>query len=94
MPIKPPMVQDLRNPPVSVDREAEAPIIHSAYADDAMKGERRKAGIRDIVGGAVLIGIGLAYGGSIFTGTADAIDWAFDLLGSFWVLKGVYQLVS
>ena len=89
------MVQDLRNRPVSVDREPETPVVHhSAYAEDAMKAERRKAGVRDVVGGAVLIGIGLAYGGSIFTGTADAIDWAFDLLGSFWLLKGVYQLVT
>jgi hypothetical protein len=64
-------------------------MVKEAYRDD-----RRRAGIRDIVGGLVLIGIGFAYGGSIFMGTADVIDWAFDLLGTFWLVKGIYLLVT
>jgi len=63
-------------------------------AEAAYKADRRKTGIRDIVGGLVLIGIGFAYGGSIFMGTADVIDWAFDILGTFWVLKGLYLLFT
>ena len=51
-------------------------------------------GIWDIVAGGVLIAIGISYGGSVFTGDPTLFDWAFDLLGSFWVLKGVYQLVT
>ncbi|MHC4972039.1 MAG: hypothetical protein ACYTG3_06880 [Planctomycetota bacterium] len=76
---------------------AHAPPPGSFHADaveEAYKADRRKTGIRDVVGGLVLIAIGFAYGGSIFMGTADVIDWAFDLVGTFWVVKGLYLLFT
>ena len=42
----------------------------------------------------VLIGIGLVWGGSIFLGTADALDIFFDGLGIFWIVKGIYKMIS
>jgi hypothetical protein len=68
--------------------------VHADMVEQAYRAGRRKAGVRDLVGGLVLIGIGLAYGGSIFMGTADVIDWAFDLLGTFWLVKGLYLLFT
>ncbi len=73
---------------------AEAGAYHAELVNQSYKDDRRRTGIRDIVGGLVLIGIGFAYGGSIFMGTADVIDWAFDLLGTFWLAKGIYMLVT
>jgi len=58
------------------------------------KGEQRGQGVRDIISGVVLIGIGMAYGGSVFTGNPTAIDWFFDGLGIFWVGKGLYHIFS
>ena len=51
-------------------------------------------GIGDIIAGVVLIGIGLIWGGSIFLGTADALDIFFDGLGIFWIVKGIYKMIS
>ena len=50
-------------------------------------------GIGDIIAGVVLIGIGLVWGGSIFLGTADALDIFFDGLGIFWIVKGIYKMI-
>jgi len=68
--------------------------VGTSHAEAAYKADRKKTGIRDVVGGLVLIGVGFAYGGSIFMGTADVIDWAFDILGTFWLLKGLYLLFT
>lgn len=80
-----------------VDQE-QAPPVHARLGPStshaAENAERKKAGVRDLIGGGVLIGIGFAFGGSVFLGTADSIDWVFDLLGSFWVLKGIYLLAT
>ena len=51
-------------------------------------------GIGDIVAGVVLIGIGLVWGGSIFLGNADVLDVFFDVLGIFWIAKGIYKMIS
>jgi uncharacterized membrane protein HdeD (DUF308 family) len=51
-------------------------------------------GFGDIVAGVVLIGIGLVWGGSIFLGNADALDVFFDVLGIFWICKGIYKMIS
>ncbi len=51
-------------------------------------------GIGDIIAGVVLIGIGLIWGGSIFLGTADVLDVFFDGLGIFWIVKGIYKMIS
>lgn len=72
----------------------EIASTQAGMVKDAYRADRRRTGIRNIVGGLVLIGIGLAYGGSIFMGTADLIDWAFDLLGTFCIVKGIYTLVT
>jgi len=62
--------------------------------EEQVDGAVRAAGIRDIVSGAVLIGIGFAMGGSVFTGADPTIlDWMFDLLGAFWIIKGIVTLV-
>ncbi len=50
-------------------------------------------GIKDIIAGVVLIGIGLVLGGSIFLGNADALDIFFDCLGLFWIGSGIYKMV-
>jgi hypothetical protein len=50
-------------------------------------------GIGDIIAGVILIGIGLVWGGSIFLGTADALDVFFDGLGIFWIVKGIYKMI-
>ena len=55
---------------------------------------KRSAGVRDLLGGLALIGVGLLMGGSVFTGNADAIDWIFDGLGTFWACKGLYQIFT
>ena len=81
-------------PPASPTTRAPLGTGHAEAVEAAYKADRRKTGIRDIIGGAVLILIGLAYGGSIFMGTADVIDWAFDLLGTFWLVKGLYLLFT
>jgi hypothetical protein len=55
---------------------------------------RRSQGVRDLVGGAVLIGIGFLFGSSIFIGNATTLDWIFDGLGIFWIAKGIYLLAT
>jgi hypothetical protein len=81
-------------PPASPTTRVPLGTGHAEAGEAAYKADRRKTGIRDIIGGAVLILIGFAYGGSIFMGTADVIDWAFDLLGTFWLVKGLYLLFT
>ncbi|MHC4930600.1 MAG: hypothetical protein ACYTGV_00195 [Planctomycetota bacterium] len=76
-----------------VDRRVEA--VESVR----IEGMQRKSGfqtqgLRDIVAGSVLIAIGLVFGGSVFTGDPTALDWFFDVLGSFWILKGLYTLFT
>ena len=42
----------------------------------------------------MLIGVGFAFGGSIFTGNPSFLDWIFDGLGIFWISKGLYMLAT
>ena len=56
-------------------------------------GQKSKSGVGDIIAGVVLIGIGLAFGGSVFTGNPGLLDYFFDGLGLFWIGKGIYRLV-
>ncbi len=53
----------------------------------------RQEGTKDLISGLVLIGIGMMFGGSVFTGDPTIIDWLFDGLGAFWIAKGIYGLV-
>ena len=54
---------------------------------------KAKSGVGDIIAGVVLIGIGLVFGGSVFTGNPGILDYFFDGLGLFWIGKGIYRLV-
>ena len=67
----------------------------SAAAEETKEPVENKIGrgIGDIIAGVVLIGIGLIWGGSIFLGTADALDIFFDGLGIFWIVKGIYKMI-
>jgi len=55
---------------------------------------RRRQGVRDLAGGALLIGIGFLFGGSVFLGNPTILDWVFDGLGTFWAAKGIYYLAT
>jgi hypothetical protein len=46
----------------------------------------------NILAGAVLIGIGLVRGDSVFYGDFSLITLFFDGLGSFWLVKGLLSL--
>ena len=62
--------------------------------EGSVDAEKRAAGIKNIVSGAVLIGIGFAFGGSVFLGNPGLLDWVCDGLGSFWVCKGAYEAIT
>ena len=44
--------------------------------------------MQDIFWGAVLIAIGLVFGGSVFLGDFDPISIFFDALGVFFIVRG------
>jgi hypothetical protein len=48
--------------------------------------------VRDILAGVVLIGIGLAFGGSVFLGDFSLASIFFDGLGLFFIIKGIVAL--
>lgn len=50
--------------------------------------------MRDIVAGVVLIGIGLAGGGSVFTGDWSLFNVFFDGLGVLFIVRGVFKMVK
>ena len=50
-------------------------------------------GIGDIIAGVVIIGIGFMFGGSVFLGNPDLLDYFFDGLGIFWIGRGIYKMV-
>jgi predicted phage tail protein len=50
--------------------------------------------VRDIITGAVLIGIGFAFGGSVFLGDFSTLNIIFDGLGVFFIVKGVIKLLK
>lgn len=53
----------------------------------------RSAGVRDVVLGLILIGVGLVTRGTALDGDADRIDWFFDGLGVLLVLWGLFRVV-
>jgi len=65
-------------------------VVHEDGADT----EQRSTGVRDIVGGLVLIGIGFMWGSSVYLGNPTALDWFFDGLGTFWLCKGLYNVFT
>lgn len=68
-------------------------IAAQKFESQASAGSKIGRGIKDIIAGVVLIGIGLVFGGSIFLGTADALDIFFDCLGLFWIGLGIYKMI-
>jgi hypothetical protein len=94
-----PQAQPYSNEPVMEIGETTLPkdFHHSASQSEAEQETTEKKigrGFGDIVAGVVLIGIGLVWGGSIFLGNADALDVFFDVLGIFWICKGIYKMIS
>jgi hypothetical protein len=68
-------------------------ITAQKFESKASAGSKIGRGMKDIIAGVVLIGIGLVFGGSIFLGTADALDIFFDCLGLFWIGLGIYKMI-
>ena len=50
--------------------------------------------MQDIFWGAVIIGIGLAMGGSVFLGDFDPVSIFFDALGVFFIAKGAVSMMK
>ena len=50
--------------------------------------------MQDIVWGVVIIGFGLAMGGSIFMGQFTLINFFFDGLGIFFIGKGLFSMLG
>ena len=48
--------------------------------------------MRDLITGAVLIGIGFAFGGSVFLGDFSLLNIIFDGLGVFFIVRGLIQI--
>ncbi len=55
--------------------------------------DQRSRAIKSITSGVVLIGIGFAMGGSVFSGNASLLDWVFDGLGVFLIGRGLLAFV-
>jgi hypothetical protein len=68
-------------------------IAAQEFESKASAGSKIGKGIKDVIAGVVLIGIGLVFGGSIFLGTADALDIFLDCLGLFWIGLGIYKMI-
>ena len=69
--------------------------IQAAHEPETQEQPKTKSGsgVGDIIAGVVLIGIGFLFGGSVFLGNPDALDYFFDGFGVFWIGKGIYRLV-
>lgn len=50
--------------------------------------------MNNIISGIIVIGIGLANGGSVFTGDPSGIDYVFDGLGVCLILYGIFEMVT
>ena len=50
--------------------------------------------MRDIIAGAVLIGIGFVFGGSVFLGDFSVTNIIFDGLGVFFIVKGLIKVAK
>jgi hypothetical protein len=48
--------------------------------------------MRDIISGAILIGIGFVLGGSVFLGDFTPLNFFFDGLGTFFIIKGIISI--
>lgn len=91
----PPPISNMVNGPMMEVGQTMLPREAAAQKFEAKQsaGSKISKGIKDIIAGVVLIGIGLVFGGSIFLGSADALDVFFDCLGLFWIGSGIYKMV-
>lgn len=48
--------------------------------------------MKNIIAGVVLIGIGFAFGDSVFLGNFSLLSLIFDGLGTFWIGLGIYRI--
>lgn len=48
--------------------------------------------MRDLIAGAVLIGIGFVFGGSVFFGDFSLFNIIFDGLGVVFIVRGLIQI--
>lgn len=78
-------------PPISATEETAN--INSGQSGEISAEGKPIKGIGDIIAGVVLIGIGFTFGGSVFLGNPDALDYFFDGLGIFWIGRGIYKMV-
>ena len=65
-------------------------VREDSGVDEGLRGE----GLRDILGGVALICVGFLWGSSVFLGNPSALDWIFDGLGTFWVIRGIMRVVQ
>lgn len=91
----PPPGSNIANQPMMEIGQVTLPqeIAAQKFEPKESAGSKIGKGIKDVIAGVVLIGIGLVLGGSIFLGTADALDIFFDCLGLFWIGLGIYKMV-
>lgn len=50
--------------------------------------------MRNVISGIIIIAIGMANGGSIFTGDPTGFDYAFDLLGMGLIGYGIFETLQ
>jgi len=95
--IQSPVMEKAALPPLLHTPSASATEVENVrHTDSTTSKEFQKEGIKglgDIISGVVLIGIGFAFGGSVFMGDATWLDYFFDCLGVFWIGKGIYKMV-
>jgi len=53
-----------------------------------------KKGMSNIITGAILLALGMLFGGSIFTGNPGTIDYIFDILGIVLIVSGIVQMAK
>ena len=96
--IEPPVMETAAPPPMTYTPDLSATDVDYIPDSQPVKSEEiKKEGIKglgDILSGVVLIGIGFALGGSIFTGDPTWLDYFFDGLGIFWIGRGIYKLIT
>ncbi len=95
-----PAVQALKQsapPPLpnqTLDKKITGTVDAAVEKTDAATSEKTKnKGVKDIIAGVAIIGIGFLFGGSVFLGNPGILDYFFDGLGVFWIGKGIYHLV-
>ena len=74
-------------------RRKRPPCYLSDVGTVAGDEQRWTAGLRDLVGGLLLLAIGVATGGSSLAAAPDALDYLFDVAGLLWASWGLVRIV-